>query len=248
VRKLAIADSEAIVLKTLVPLNYAVLAGLALLALLSGCWVSEDVCGEHQVFSGELILRCVCAEGYVVAENERGCVACGDNTVVVNGECRCAQGYARAAADAACTEIAAGEAELGGACADDTDCVEPYGYCAGDGDGYCTATGCSDHSDCETDWYCAQDDSGAYCQRPPTGLGLSCKSDADCAGYEATYCEVFQTQTCQVVGCAEGETACHGDWACCDFRTLFGVSMCVTPDTLDASGMCPAGAGNPVTP
>lgn len=223
--------------------------GGALLVPMSGCIVSESSCAEGEKFVDEDIQRCTCAEGYILDEVAEACVACGENETSKANQCVCMDGYVRDDSSGNCREVVAGEAMFGGACDSDAACVDPYGYCAdATGDGYCTSSACTDNSDCEDVWTCVEESGSSYCKRPPSGLGETCASQADCAGFEATYCETFQAKTCQLVGCAEGNTTCPGDWVCCDLRGALGVSMCVTPDVLDANGECPAGAGKPVTP
>lgn len=207
-----------------------------------GCVVSEPTCDEFQEITSELVQRCTCSAGYVASEDKRSCVPCGENEVVAAAECVCDEGFGRASADAPCKASA-----LGGACTGDADCAPPYEHCANaDTDGYCTTKSCTGHGDCAEGWHCMPGTTGDYCERPPIGLNSTCESSEDCADGEALYCEAFQSKTCQVSGCAEGESECHGDWACCDLRSLTGVSLCMPQSALDAEGNCPANTGKPV--
>lgn len=75
----------------------------------------------------------------------------------------------------------------------------------------------------------------------PTGLGASCSSNADCAAFDATFCDSFMSHSCLVEKCATGENACPGGWACCDFSALLsGLSICTPEDQL-SNGECPMG-------
>jgi hypothetical protein len=81
----------------------------------------------------------------------------------------------------------------------------------------------------------------------PTGVGESCKTDADCAKYDATYCEALSLHVCLVDKCAKGENACGADTGCCDYSALLaGFSLCIPNDQLD-NGNCPMG-GKKVQP
>ena len=217
-------------------------------ALLAGCLVSESKCVENQEFSDELVRRCVCKVGFVVAPDGDSCIACGENEVAVAGECQCEEGYGRTSADGACEEVAAGTPVLGGRCAADDECFDPYGYCvSAEGDGYCSSTGCSSNADCEAEWTCTEDSDLSFCRRPPTGLGEACGSSDDCRDFEASYCEMVQSKACQEAGCGKG-VPCHADWACCDYTAFFGTTLCIPPSGLEAGGECPGGVGKPVAP
>jgi hypothetical protein len=68
----------------------------------------------------------------------------------------------------------------------------------------------------------------------PTGIGTPCSSHADCASFDATYCESFQSHQCLIEGCAVSPDDCPTDYECCDLSS-FGLenTLCV-PD-----GQCP---------
>jgi hypothetical protein len=76
----------------------------------------------------------------------------------------------------------------------------------------------------------ASTDSG----RAPTGLGASCESSADCAGYDATYCETFQSHTCFIQNCTSDPGICPAGWSCCETVTRYGLPTLCLPD-----GNCP---------
>jgi hypothetical protein len=112
-------------------------------------------------------------------------------------------------------------------CADGT--VPP-----GDGAGDCEPApdaqpAASDAAPCGGDAGCAD------ASTLPTGLGASCSSSADCAAYEATYCESFQSHTCQVEGCTLEPDDCYPGSICCDL-TAFGMPTLCVPE-----GQCPTG-------
>ncbi|HEX2679105.1 MAG TPA: hypothetical protein VHM19_20790, partial [Polyangiales bacterium] len=100
---------------------------------------------------------------------------------------------------------------------------------------------CKSSADCDTtvDYACNDRVSPSFCERPPRGLGTSCASDADCAGFTASYCEALSSHVCLVNECKADPDRCHGDWACCDIA-LLGGSICVPPSEV-MNGMCPAG-------
>jgi hypothetical protein len=138
---------------------------------------------------------------------------------------------------AACEESA-----IGAACSNDDACAAPYSHCVTDADGagYCSGE-CESTASCPSGWTCEPEAAVRVCKKLPTGFGVSCQTSADCAGYEATYCEAFRSHTCQLQDCASGATTCPSEWGCCDFTALIGVSMCMAPEAL-VDGACPGGA------
>jgi hypothetical protein len=208
-------------------------ATAALLACLPGClYDPDDVCSPNQeIQSG----RCVCVEGAVPAEDGEGCTPCGAHEVVSGDTCACMDGYARVDDAAPCEPIPAG---LGAACDPGglTCSDQDYDYChqTDDAAGYCTSAGCASSQECPPGYACAEGDTGRYCQRPPTGQGLACESSADCAGYEASYCETFQAHICLVSGCSLSPDTCFEGWQCCDLSSLgLDLTLCVE------QGLCP---------
>jgi hypothetical protein len=186
----------------------------------SACLVDAgDPCGDELVETATG--ACMCPEG-TVPDGAR-CAACGENEHPAGGECACDEGFVRATANASCEPFSA-ECQP-------PDCPEP---CEGDD---CEPASCESSAECASPLLCDVHGSGA-CEPPPEGLGKSCASDADCAGTEATYCEVFQTLTCQVENCVESSGVCPGDMQCCDFQIL-GRSLCIPSDSLN-DGECPA--------
>ena len=85
-----------------------------------------------------------------------------------------------------------------------------------------------------------------HCAKPPTGLGDSCTTQADCAGKEASYCEVLAAHVCLVNDCASNTAGCPSGFVCCDLTTFVGTSLCVIESFL-SGGTCPGGSA-PVTP
>jgi hypothetical protein len=190
-------------------------------AMLGACLFDpDDRCGENQVVLGEN-LRCVCAEGY--ARTEAGCVACGEHEMVTPTGCACEDGYVRPTANAACVP----QGSLGSECDDDAPCNDPvYSYCEPEG-GYCTNTDCESSEDCQGGYACDTSADPAICRRPPTGLGVSCTSDADCADYDATFCDLVVARQCLVQGCTVEPNDCFEGYTCCDFKPFVPQPICI---------------------
>jgi hypothetical protein len=192
----------------------------------AGClYDSDEPCGEGLAVYGDN-LRCICPEG--TAYTATGCVACGEHEVATATGCACEEGYSRTTLDAACTET---PSALGADC-DPTApaCEAPYEHCEPTDDGgYCTTSGCSTGADCEGGYACNDD---SVCQRPPVGLGTACTGAEDCAGTEATFCDLVVTRSCQVQGCQVDPNDCFSGFECCDL-SMFGLpTLCV------ATGAC----------
>jgi hypothetical protein len=209
------------------------LAAVLVAAGLSAClYDADDVCSRNQELDGGV---CECVAGAVPAEDGDGCTPCGAHEVVAGAACVCAEGYTRASEEAPCEPVPAGlnaACDPGGvACAD-----EQFAYCRATGDaaGYCTSSGCETSADCPDGYACAEDGEIRYCKRPPTGQGAPCESSADCAGYEAAYCETFVEHACFVSGCTSSPDSCHEGWECCDLSTYIpDLTLCVE------EGACP---------
>lgn len=201
-----------------------------------GCLVDLDHrCGENQHYDDSAEV-CLCDGDF--APKDDGCVRCGENEVGSADGCVCAEGFSRPSADAACEAAAS----LGEPCATDDDCGDGYDHCAlgeGSQDGYCTSADCTTAADCPTDYGCNTRQSPSFCERPPQGLGTACEASADCAGFEASYCESVSAHACLVNDCAPDPDKCHGDWVCCDIG-LLSQSLCIPPSELE-DGNCPAG-------
>ncbi|MDQ2643543.1 MAG: hypothetical protein M3020_07005 [Myxococcota bacterium] len=192
-------------------LRFGIATGLGLLA--SGCLVdSDDPCGDALIKTSAG--ACVCPKGHVPSDS--GCVPCAENERAAGGQCVCEDGFSRASASASCEPVSeqpgcsGSECPGEGACASSANCAAPR-LC----DRYGTR----------------------QCVEPPVGLGRACASDADCAGTDATYCEVHFSLTCVIQGCKEDGGRCPGDMQCCDFAILTR-SLCVGADAL-TDGACP---------
>ncbi len=201
----------------------------AVLGLMSpGCVLdTDDRCGPNQV-SWEGNERCVCAEG--TAYTPTGCVPCGANEVASPAGCVCETGYGRSVPTDACAPIPEG---IGTPCTDSSSCLNPvFPHCqiSPVGDGYCTTTGCTTAADCTGGYACNLLAAQPYCQRPPSGAGLTCSAEADCAGNEATYCDLFVSMTCLVQGCSLQPDSCFPGSECCDLSN-FGlpITLCIPP-------------------
>jgi hypothetical protein len=206
----------------------AIVMGGVLGASQAGCvYDADEPCGEDLVVYGDNA-RCVCPEG--TAYTPTGCVACGEHEVPTEAGCSCEEGYSRPTADAACEETPSG---LGADCDPAAPaCEAPYDHCEPTSDGgYCTTEDCTTNADCEGGYACNED---SVCQRPPLGLGAACTGHADCAGTEATYCDTFVTNTCQVQGCQLDPNDCFSGFDCCDLSGFGLPALCV------ATGMCPS--------
>jgi hypothetical protein len=205
------------------------LGGLAGLIATACVYDPDDRCGPHQEPIDND--RCVCEAGYVPGDG--GCVPCVENEMERNGECVCVDGYARPADGAVCEEI---PAALGGECTaagDECDSDYPLCHSSDDGAGYCT-NACSTSDECDGGYRCQEMGDEGYCRRPPVGYGDKCSSDDDCAGGDATYCEVFQENIC-LVPCSAGNTdVCFVGEVCCNF-VLFE-PICVPADACAPNG------------
>jgi len=128
----------------------------------------------------------------------------------------------------------------GAACSSTAPCQDAiFSYCyaaAGDA-GYCTTSGCTGPQDCTGDYYCDVALTPPVCRRPPTGEGTPCAADADCAGFEASYCEVAVSRTCLLSGCSQALNNCDSTHICCDFSFMQLPSLCV--DKVLSGGVCP---------
>jgi hypothetical protein len=201
----------------------------AVLGMLSpGCVLdTDDRCGPNQV-SWEGDERCVCAEG--TAYTPAGCVPCGANEVASAAGCVCAMGYGRSVPTDACAPIPEG---IGTPCTSNLECLNPsFPSCqiSPAGDGYCTTVGCAAPADCSGGYACELAATPTYCRRPPSGAGRTCTSDADCAGAEATYCDLFVSRTCLVQACTVEPDSCFTGSECCDLTPVgLPITLCIPP-------------------
>jgi hypothetical protein len=186
-------------------------------AIPSACvYDASDRCGPNQVMYEDL--RCVCDAHS--APTATGCELCGADEVPSAAGCACKDGYARPDAAGECKPVPMG---LGATCdLAAPNCDAEFSHCeaGADGSGYCTSTGCTSADDCTGGYACDATVTPSVCRRPPVGLGKSCASAADCAGTEATYCDTFQTQSCQVEGCSLAPNNCFSGFECCDLSAF----------------------------
>jgi hypothetical protein len=202
--------------------------GAAWILLPVACFYDADErCSPGQHLVGDT--QCQCDEG--TAFTPQGCVPCAENEIAGPAGCMCGPGFVRPTADSTC-QLA--PPALGGECdVASTPCSDPrYAYCqiVSGTSGYCTNSGCSSSSDCDGGYQCETATSPTFCQRPPLGVGTSCESAEDCAGTEATFCDLFMTRTCLVQGCSVADQDCFGELQCCDL-SQFGVPepLCLPP-------------------
>jgi len=209
-----------------VRLSGLVLLGALLSVVSSACvYDSSQRCGPHQTILDND--RCACEMGYVPGTS--GCIPCGDDEREVNGVCVCVKGFARPADGAACEII---PATLGAAC--DTKSApcpagSKYPLChLTDGtSGYCTSA-CASSDGCDGGYKCHENGTDSFCRRPPLGYDDMCKTDDDCAGGEAIFCETIQQHVC-LVPCSAGKTdVCFEGESCCDF--VIFQPICVPTD------------------
>jgi len=185
---------------------------LAACLLAGGCLIDPDrPCGDRIENAAG---ACVCPDQQVPSDS--GCAPCGEHERAAGGQCVCEDGYSRSSAGARCEPVT-----------DDPGCTGSD--CPAEGE-------CESSADCPSPLLCDRYDTGA-CVDPPAGLGESCSSDADCAGTDATFCEVYSSLTCVVEGCKEEGGRCPGDMQCCDFAVL-SRSLCVGVEALN-DGACP---------
>jgi len=220
--------------------------GLSVLGSLHGsCIIAGDKCDAHQVQLDSSYDVCVCEPGAVWNAGGAGCTPCGEHQEIQSGVCVCSAGFVKAADGVTCIESA-----IGAPCGPDVACMAAFPYCAIDqgSAGYCTSQDCTANADCPAGWSCEVAAGVRYCHRPPTGLGAPCRNSDECSSFEANYCDVVQTHTCILEGCATDGVACPNEWSCCDYSALFGapLSTCVAPAMI-VSGACPQG-GRLVTP
>jgi hypothetical protein len=190
-----------------------------------GCVLDQDdLCGPNQVsWAGKE--RCVCAEG--TAYTADGCVACGEHEQSSPNGCVCEAGFARSLPTQPCSPIPEG---IGTACTSDAECLNPgYPYCqtSSAGDKYCTTIGCADSAGCNGGYACNTAATPPFCQRPPAGAGVPCTSDADCAGTEATFCDLFVSGTCLVRDCSVEPNSCFSGSECCDLSGFMLPKLCI---------------------
>ena len=88
-------------------------------------------------------------------------------------------------------------------------------------------TGCTENADCPDNDYCDFTLALPVCVPPATGEDVSCDSPADCAGFEADYCESMVSFTCLVDKCSPEANNCSKDHICCDFSSYGLPSLCV---------------------
>jgi hypothetical protein len=209
-----------------------------------GCIVGDEKCSDNQTVVTGLIPSCECEAGYVPSPKGYGCEPCGPNEVAARDKCECMAGFARPSPGAACAAIVG--SALGSPCSAAAPCVDPNPYCAVSLPApICTVSGCTSSKQCPMNTICDRSGSTSFC-RPPSGLGTACSDAAQCASFEAGYCERLVANACLVNGCASNTERCPNGFVCCDLSTLIGDSLCIVPGAL-VEGKCPGGLA-PVGP
>lgn len=193
----------------------------------------DDPCGPNQV---EADGACMCADGFALEASTLQCTPCGTGAITVDNQCVCPDGLSEDAAGN-CTSIPAG---LGVACTGAAECTSaPYVSCVEEGGraGYCTNSPCATSSDCQGGFACNTASEVAFCQMPPSGLDKACGAQADCQGFEASYCDEFISHRCVVPGCSLTLADCFVGRQCCDTSAYAGLGV---PATVCApEGECP---------
>lgn len=174
------------------------LGGLAIVALVSCVYDSNKRCGPHQVLQMDNGGQCVCDEHSVGTAD--GCVPCGTNEVVGATGCQCAPGFGKSGPSEPCT--------LGGGV--------DAGPSDSQSDASSTSQQCASNDDCTDGSACDLKVSPSVCRQPPVGLGKACSASSDCAGTEATFCDVMVTKACAVQGCSLAPDNCFPGYICCD--------------------------------
>lgn len=96
---------------------------------------------------------------------------------------------------------------------------------------------CTKTAECPDGQYCDTSLSPPACRPPATGEGTTCETQADCAGFEADYCEAYVSFTCLVQNCdASNINSCSPDYICCDFSWMGLPSLCVNAEL--SGGVC----------
>lgn len=197
------------------------LVSLSVVALwLGACLVDKGRCSPYQELNGAN--ACVCRKGYVPDQHLR-CQACGEHETSQGDVCECEPGFQRNAA-MTCVPESVG---LGAACTASDDCATDVPHCdVTSSSPYCTTTGCSTTGDCAGAYACDTSVTPSLCKRGPSGLGESCTSQEDCAGKEASYCELNRAKVCMVANC-KVDADCFLGWECCDLRGFGLPTLCV---------------------
>lgn len=202
--------------------------------LFGGCLYDADArCRENQELSSS-DHTCVCVDGAVQIGNS--CVMCAENEVPGDGECVCDEGYERNGAGV-CVSALAG---FGEACTDDSDCPEVGAErCVDTDNGSICTVDCETAADCPSPAGCEIDAAEPFCVPGPSGFDVPCTSTDECAEFDASYCETMLENKCKVT-CKDDPGVCHGDFACCDYSSLIGAALCISPRDLE-EGACPFG-------
>lgn len=66
----------------------------------------------------------------------------------------------------------------------------------------------------------------------PHGEDMPCSRDADCVGFEATFCDVYVTRSCLVPNCSLTPDSCSVGKECCDLASFGLPTLCI------AAGAC----------
>lgn len=82
----------------------------------------------------------------------------------------------------------------------------------------------------------------------PEGQGEPCASSADCADFEATFCDTLQSNSCLVQGCATGDSTCLTSEECCDLSVYPVAGLDQAGGICIPQGLCDTAGGSVVEP
>ncbi len=209
------------------------------LGIMACVYDPNDRCDANQVLAAG---TCICDKSAGYTTGSGGCVLCGTHQVPGESGCVCTSGYAQQSNDGPCEPVpetlgTACDTSNSPACADAT---VNYCFATSGTTGYCTTSGCATNGDCKGGYICNASATPSYCQRPPTGTGEACTTTADCANYEATFCDSTQLK-CFTTDCKTSPDDCFPGYACCPLST-FAASMPdapVMPNVCMPTGSCP---------
>lgn len=151
---------------------------------------------------------------------------CGKDQEPIDGDfigCICVDGTVPAADGIGCEPCPENEVAAGIACV----CAAGYARTAG---GDCAPSG----------------DGGV--EALPEGQGEPCNSSADCAGFEATFCDTLQSNSCLVRGCVTGENSCLSSEECCDLSIYPVAGLAEAGGLCIPQGLCDTAGGSVVEP
>ncbi|MBN2528996.1 MAG: ABC transporter substrate-binding protein [Deltaproteobacteria bacterium] len=99
---------------------------------------------------------------------------------------------------------------------------------------------CGTTENCKDGDYCDLTLDVPLCFPPPTGQGTACTAAADCAAFEADFCDVNGSATCLKQGCDATANNCSPGYHCCDFSwTEERPALCIDETRYNAECVAP---------